>query len=129
MISRIFLGLNAVLIGLIGLAYLYDPNFMLGRYGLETGSAGLDNMLRSTYGGVFVGVAAIFLFGALRDSRRRDALALAAIFMAGLAVGRLMSIASIGAPPASIMPLLYYEAIAALIAYTLFLRSANPHQA
>ena len=86
MMARLFLGLNAAVIGLIGLVYLYDPNLLLGRYGLETGGAGLDNMLRSTYGGVFVGVAAIFLLGALHDTRSRDALALAAIFMGGLAL-------------------------------------------
>ena len=127
--ARLFLGLNAAMIGLIGLAYLYDPNLLLGRYGLKTGGAGLDNMLRSTYGGVFVGVAAIFLLGALHDTRRRDALALAAIFMGGLALGRLMSIASLGAPPASLMPLLYYEIAAAIIAAALYSRSPSPQRA
>ena len=46
MISRIYLALNFAVIGLIAVAYLYDPNLLLSRYGLETGSIGMDNMLR-----------------------------------------------------------------------------------
>lgn len=123
MIAKIYLALNAISIGLIGLLYLYDPNLLLARYDLETGSAGMDNMLRSTYGGVFIGAAGIFLLGLLSPKRRRDAIGFAVIFMAGSAAGRLASIASVGAPPASIMPLLYYECAAAVIGLILYLRS------
>lgn len=125
MIAKIYLALNAISIGLIGLLYLYDPNLLLARYDLETGSAGMDNMLRSTYGGVFVGASAIFLLGVLSHKRRRGALGFAVIFMAGSAIGRLASIAAVGAPPASIMPLLYYECAAAAIGLILYLRSPS----
>ena len=123
MISRIVLALNALAIGSIGLLYLYDPNLLLARYDLETGSAGMDNMLRSTYGGVFVGAALIFLMGALLPRRRRDALGFLTIFMAGSALGRIASIAAVGAPPAAIMPLLYYECAVTIIALVLFVVS------
>lgn len=123
MIAKIYLALNAISIGLIGLLYLYDPNVLLARYGLETGSAGMDNMIRSTYGGVFVGAAAIFLLGILSRKHRHGALGFATIFMAGSALGRLASIAAVGAPPASIMPLLYYECAAAFFGLILYLRS------
>ena len=122
MIARIVLALNTISIGLIGIFYLYNPNLLLARYGLETGSAGMDNMLRSTYGGVFVGAAAIFLLGVLSRERRRDALGFLFIFMTGSAAGRIASIAAVGMPPASIMPLLYYECAAAIIALILYLR-------
>jgi hypothetical protein len=125
MIVRLYLGLNALSIGLIGLLYLYDPNLLLARYGLETGSAGMDNMLRSTYGGVFVGAAGIFLLGVLDGARRRGALGFAAIFMAGSALGRIASIVSVGAPPAAILPLLYYEIAAAIIGVFLYLRTSR----
>lgn len=123
MIARIYLALNTLSIGLIGILYLYDPNLLLARYGLETGSAGMDNMLRSTYGGVFVGASAIFLLGLLSPKQRRDAIGFAAIFMAGSAAGRIASIVSVGAPPSSIMPLLYYECAAAVIGLLLYLRT------
>lgn len=123
MFSRIFLGFNAVAIGGIGLAYLYDPNLLLARYELQAGSAGMDNMLRSTYGGIFLVSAAMFLFGAVSDKRRRDALLFVAIFMFGAAIGRIASIAAIGAPPPAIMPLLYFEIIMVVIALVLYRRT------
>ncbi len=126
MLTRLYLGFNALAIGSIGLVYLFDPNILLARYGLETGSAGMDNMIRSTYGGVFVGAAAIFLLGLLDMKRRRDVIAFTAIFMAGSAIGRFASIAAAGTPPATIMPLLYYECAAALIGLILFLRTPKP---
>ncbi len=122
MASRIFLAFNAIAIGLIGVLYLYDPNLLLARYDLETGSTGMDNMLRSAYGGIFVGAAALFLLGAIHPARRRDSLGFVAIFMIGAAIGRLASMAAVGAPPATIMPLLYFECVAALIALYLYSR-------
>ena len=73
LIARLVLALNAGVIGLIGLAYLYDPNMLLANYGLSTDSLGMDNMLRSTYGGLFLCVAGLFAFGALNADRRADA--------------------------------------------------------
>lgn len=122
MISRIYLAFNAVGIGLIGVLYLYDPNLLLARYDLETGSVGMDNMLRSAYGGVYLASATIFLIGAIQTRRRRDAVGFTALFMTGAAIGRLASLGAVGAPPATIMPLLYFEVVMALIGFALFLR-------
>ena len=123
MISRIFLGFIALSIGSIGVLYLYDPNLLLARYDLATGSAGMDSMLRSTYGGIFLGSALIFALGVFNAARRRDALAFTVIFMTGAAIGRIISIAAAGMPAATIMPLLYFEIVAAVIAAVLWLRS------
>lgn len=123
MISRLFLGFIALSIGAIGILYLFDPNLLLARYDLVTGSAGMDNMLRSTYGGLFLASAAIFAMGVFVARRRRDALAFVAIFMTGAALGRIASILAVGAPPLTIMPLLYFEIAATLIAVALFIRS------
>ena len=125
MVARIFLGFIALSIGTIGILYLFDPNLLLARYDLATGSAGMDNMLRSTYGGLFLTCAMIFLLGAFVTERRRDALAFVAIFMTGAALGRIASILSVGAPPSTIMPLLYFEIGATVIAVMLYLRGAN----
>lgn len=122
MLSRIFLGFNALAIGAIGLTYLYDPNLLLARYDLNAGSAGMDYMLRSTYGGIFLVSAGVFLFGALSDKRRGDALLFVAIFMFGAAIGRIASIAAVGAPPPAIMPLLYFEVIMVIVALALYRR-------
>ncbi|MEL6824687.1 MAG: DUF4345 domain-containing protein [Pseudomonadota bacterium] len=124
MIARIFLAFNALAIGVIGLTYLYDPNLLLARYDLQTGSAGMDNMLRSTYGGIFLVSAAVFLFGAFTEKRRQDAVLFVAIFMFGAAIGRVASIIAVGTPPSAIMPLLYFEIIMMVFALVLY-RSAR----
>lgn len=126
MVARIFLAFNAIVIALIGILYLLEPNLLLARYELETGSVGMDNMLRAAYGGIFVGASAVFFMGVLDPNRRRDALGFVAIFMSGAAVGRIASIVATGMPHPVIMSLLYYEAIAALIALTLYMRAAQP---
>lgn len=127
MIARLFLGFIALSIGTIGILYLVDPNLLLARYDLVTGSAGMDNMLRSTYGGLFLVSAAIFAMGVFVIDRRRDALAFVAIFMTGAAIGRIASILAVGAPPSTIMPLLYFEIAATFIAVALYVRSRSPH--
>ncbi len=124
MISRLFLGFIALSIGSIGIVYLYDPNLLLARYDLAADSAGMDNMLRATYGGLFLASALIFLLGILVEARRRDALAFVAIFMTGAAIGRIASILAVGAPPATIMPLLWFEIAASMIALVLYFRSS-----
>ena len=104
MFARIYLGLNALVLGLIGLGYLYDPNLLLARYALETGSIGMDNMLRATYGGVSFGLAGLFLIGMLKSARHRDAIGLVTVIMASFAIGRIASMALAGSPPSSILP-------------------------
>ncbi|MHA7858573.1 MAG: DUF4345 domain-containing protein [Henriciella sp.] len=123
MIARVFLSFIAISIGMIGVLYLYDPNLLLARYDLATGSAGMDNMLRSTYGGLFLASALIFALGVFVETRRRDALVFVAIFMSGAALGRIVSILMAGSPPATIMPLLYFEIAATIIAVALYLRA------
>ena len=122
--SRIFLALNAVAIGSIGVFYLIDPNLLLARYDLATGSAGMDSMLRATYGGLFLVSAGLFALGVFNTNRRRDALAFVGLFMGGAALGRIVSFLAVGAPPSTIMPLLYFELVMMVIAATLYLRSA-----
>ncbi|MCR9194738.1 MAG: DUF4345 domain-containing protein [Hyphomonas sp.] len=122
MIVRFFLGLMALSIGSIGLLYLCDPNLLLARYDLMAGSAGMDNMLRSAYGGLFLTCSLVFLLGVFSEARRRDALAFVAIFMTGAAIGRIASILAVGSPPSTIMPLLYFEIAATAIALVLYFR-------
>lgn len=128
MAARLFLGFIALCIGVIGVLYLYDPNLLLARYDLSADSAGMDNMLRSTYGGLFLVSSLIFALGVFVAARRRDALAFVAIFMTGAALGRIVSIIAVGAPPATIMPLLYFEIAATIIAVALYFRVPRAHK-
>ncbi len=125
-LSRTVLVLNSIVIGLIGVAYLYDPNLLLANYGLSADGAGMDNMLRSSYGGLFVAMAGIFALGSFSKVRMNDALVLLALFMGGLAFGRIASLVMAGLPDPSIFTLLGYEAIVCLIAFILVRRNARP---
>lgn len=123
--ATVFLGFNAVAIGLIGLGYLYNPNLLLARYGLETGSAAMDNMLRGAYGGLFVGVAAAFAYGAFVPARTTDALLLTLLFMGGFALGRGVSIVRVGSPGRLVSGLLGYEIITSILSAILYARLAS----
>ena len=125
LMSRIILFVNAAVIGLIGLAYLYDPNVLLANYGLSTDGPGMDNMLRGTYGGLFLCIAGLFGLGALNASRRSDILGLLALFMGGQAFGRLASVAMAGMPDPSILSLLAYEIAVFSIALFLYKQTAS----
>ena len=126
LIARLFLALNALAIGVIAAVYLFDPNILLGRYGLETGSAGMDNMLRATYGGLYLVCAGIFAVGIVSLRLRRASLAFLGLFMAGNAIGRIASIMLAGSPPEAILPLLWYEIGTAIIALVLVTRVPRP---
>lgn len=121
--ARMILILNAIVIGSIGLAYLVDPNLLLANYGLSVGEVGMDNMLRSTYGGLFVAMAGLFALGSVKENRRRDALGLLALFMGGLAAGRIASLTLAGVPDGSMHMLLAYEATAFAVAVFLYQRT------
>ncbi len=116
LVASAFLLLNSTVIGLIGAAYLYDPNLLLANYGLSVDNPGMDNMLRSSYGGLFFALAPLFALGAVKKTRRADALILVSLFMGGLAVGRIASLLLAGAPDPSMYSLLAYEAVACVIA-------------
>lgn len=124
-LSRMVLLMNSVVIGLIGLAYLYDPNLLLANYGLAVDGPGMDNMLRSTYGGLFIALAGVFAFGVLNESRRPDAMGLLALIMGGLALGRVASLVMAGPPEMAINTLLAYEASVFVIALFLYRQTAD----
>ena len=114
--ARLILGLNAIVICLIGFIYLYDPNILLRNYGLSVSDPSMDNMLRSTYGGLFLAMASLFGLGAISTARRAHSLELLSLFMGGLALGRIASLLMAGTPDPSILSLLAYEATASLVA-------------
>ncbi|MEM0977025.1 MAG: DUF4345 family protein [Pseudomonadota bacterium] len=125
MLTRIFLWVNVFVLGSIGGAYLIDPNLLLGFYGLSLGSVGLDNMMRATYGGLFVGLAVLLVFAVMSTGRQRDAVILVSVVMGGLALGRLASLLGAGMPPSNLFGLLFYEAIVAGLGAVMLFKTAR----
>lgn len=107
-------------IGVIGLGYLISPQFMYGLYGIEIETVNEANMVRSAYGGLFLGFGILFLMGARRDQFSRPALIALLTFMASFAVGRIVSIVVDGMPAPLILSLIVFEIVySALAAYLL----------
>ncbi|MEM7585322.1 MAG: DUF4345 domain-containing protein [Acidobacteriota bacterium] len=107
-------------IGVIGLGYLISPQFMYGLYGIEIETVNEANMVRSAYGGLFLGFGILFLMGSLRDQFARPALIALLTFMASFAVGRIVSIVVDGMPAPLILSLIVFEIVySALAAYLL----------
>lgn len=107
-------------IGTVGLGYLFMPQSMYGLYGIELESVNEANMVRSAYGGLFLGFALLFLAGARRERFGTPALVALLTFMAGFALGRVVSIFADGVPSPLVFSLIAFEIVyAALAAYLL----------
>jgi uncharacterized membrane protein YjjP (DUF1212 family) len=119
---KIALLLSAALgIGTIGCGYVIAPQFMFGLYGISLQSVNELNMVRSAYGGLFVGFAVLFLLGAIRPLLSRPAMYALFTFMAGFAVGRIVSVVVDGRPSMLIAALMVLEvSYASAAAYFLF---------
>ena len=114
---------NALVIGLIGLTYLYEPDLLLTNYGLTAADPSMDNMLRASYGGVSLVLAGLWAWGGVNANRQPDILALLALVMGGFAVGRLASIALAGQPHDTVYALLGYEVFVCALSLFLFFKT------
>ena len=113
--THIYLLANALCIGLIGLCYLFSPNLLLALYEINLTNVSMDNMMRSTYGGLFVVAAIGFSLGVFDTRKLLSSLTLTAWFMGGLALGRLFSFLLSGAPHPAVYSLFAYEVAALLL--------------
>ena len=115
-LAPIILGLNAITIGSIGIAYLIDPNLLLTQYNIVSDNAGLDNMFRSAIGGLFLTMAIGFAWGIFKPEQQRHSLCLLALYSGGLALGRGVSMLAVGLHHPLLAGLFAYEVTAALLA-------------
>ena len=103
-------------IGFIGLGYLISPQFMYGLYGIDLETVNEANMVRSAYGGLFLGLAVLFFLGVRRYQLATPALIALLTSMAGFAVGRVVSVIVDGMPSPLILSLIVFETIYAVLA-------------
>lgn len=91
MLTRIFLGLTALMFFAFGFWSITDPAGMTSRLGVEVGGpAGVFEM-RGIYGGVSLGAAIMCLLGALRPDFSFAALCFVLTYMGGYIIGRAAS--------------------------------------
>jgi Domain of unknown function (DUF4345) len=84
----------------VGALHLIDPQMMMNEPGIVLSSVNHFHVVRAAYGGAYLGIAALFLAGALGRIDARSALAAVVLLFGGFALGRLVSIAVDGLPVA-----------------------------
>lgn len=84
----------------VGALHLVNPQMMMREPGIALTSANHFHVVRAAYGGAYLGIAALFLAGALQRIDTRAALAAVALIFGGFALGRVVSLAADGVPVA-----------------------------
>lgn len=82
----------------VGALHLLNPQMMMREPGIELSTVNHLHVIRAAYGGAYLGMAALFLAGALGRLDVRFSLSSVVILFAGFALGRLVSIATDGLP-------------------------------
>lgn len=100
----------------VGALHLFFPQMMMREPGIALGSVNHYHVIRAAYGGAYLGIAALFLGGAVGRIDRRASLVAVALIFGGFAVGRLVSIAVDGVPVALYLGVLAAELLFAACA-------------
>jgi len=123
--TRAFLIFCAVGLVPIALGYGARPSLTLDAlFGITVDTTNLTHIMRAVMG-LYLGMVVFWLMGAFRQSMARPALAACAVFMLGLAAGRLLSFLLDGMPHWLLIVYAVLEVVLGLIALTLF----NGHNA
>jgi hypothetical protein len=82
----------------VGALHLLNPQLMMREPGIVLSSTNHFHVVRAAYGGAYLGIAALFLAGALRRVDVRAALLAVVLIFGGFALGRVVSIVADGMP-------------------------------
>lgn len=82
----------------VGALHLINPQMMMTEPGIVLSSVNHFHVVRAAYGGAYLGIAALFLSGALGWMGARPALQAVLLLFGGFALGRLVSIVVDGLP-------------------------------
>lgn len=82
----------------VGALHLLAPQMMMNEPGIVLNSTNHFHVVRAAYGGAYLGIAALFLVGAVERIDARAALTAVALIFGGFALGRLVSVAADGLP-------------------------------
>ena len=100
----------------VGTLHLVNPQMMMNEPGIVLSSANHFHVVRAAYGGAYLGIAALFLAGALQRIDERAALAALLLIFGGFASGRIVSLAADGLPVPLYLGVLGAELIFAVCA-------------
>ena len=118
--TRAFLIFCAVGLVPIALGYGAKPSLTLDAlFGIKVETINLTHIMRAVMG-LYLGMVVFWLLGAFRRSFAGPALAACAVFMLGLAAGRVLSFVLDGLPHWLLLVYAVLEIVLGLIAITLF---------
>ena len=123
--SRVFLIFCAVGLVPIALGYGAQPGLTLEKlFGIEVDTINLTHIMRAVMG-LYFGMVVLWLWGAFKRAMERPALAACAVFMLGLAAGRILSFIVDGLPHWLLVVYAVLEIVLGLIAVTLLRASGK----
>jgi Domain of unknown function (DUF4345) len=102
----------------VGTLHLVAPHMMMEAPGIQLTTVNHLHLIRAALGGAFLGMAALFLLGLVRERVRAFALLSVAVLFGGFAFGRLVSIALDGVPAGMFLGILAFELIFAVLAFS-----------
>ena len=118
--TRAFLIFCAVGLVPIALGYGAKPSFTLdAMFGIKVETTNLTHIMRAVMG-LYLGMVVFWLYSAFNQSLARPALAACAVFMLGLAAGRILSFIMDGMPHWLLIVYAVLEIVLGLIAVTLY---------
>ncbi len=121
-IAPLFLGANLVVFFLFATAFLFAPRYFAAQLDITLSSTSAIADLRAMYGGLSLGVGALFVLGLKNVAFRPAAIALATLTSAGLAVGRVITIGVDGMPGPLVLAFLGSEVISVALGVYLMQR-------
>jgi hypothetical protein len=118
--TRAFLIFCSVGLVPIALGYGAKPSVTLqALFGITVDTTNLTHIMRAVMG-LYLGMVVFWVWGALSTSMTRPALAACAVFMLGLAAGRVLSIVLDGMPHWLLVVYAVLEVVLGLLAITLY---------
>jgi len=106
----------ALMMFIPGLLYLVAPQMMLDVPAIKLQSVNDHHLVRAAYGGGFLGIAALFVLGAVRPRHEQASLLAVCFLLSGFAAGRIYSIAIDGVPSLLFVGVLCAEVLFASLA-------------
>jgi Domain of unknown function (DUF4345) len=110
-------GAGAVML-VVGSLHLVAPQMMMETPAIQLSTVNHLHLVRAALGGAFLGIAALFLLGLLRERMRAFSLLSVLVLFSGFAFGRLVSIAVDGMPVGMFLAILAFELIFAGLAFS-----------
>lgn len=118
--NRVFLIFCSVGLVLIALGYGAKPSVTLDAlFGITVDTVNLAHIMRAVMG-LYIGMVVLWLWGAFSKPMERPALVACAVFMLGLAAGRILSFVMDGLPHWLLIVYAVLEIVLGLIAVSLY---------